>query len=588
MSNPLDNHVSRRDFLKAAGLGAGTVIALSGISGILSSCTSATAPSSLPTKWDYTADVVVIGSGAAASSAAVTARDGGASVIMLEKAATTGGTSYKSGGGYWIPNNSFLRTAGIQDTKEDCMRFLARGNYPVQYNPNDSHLGVPQREYDLLSAFYDNASKAVEHLAQLGALVSQQGQNVDYLDHTPENKVLHGRSLSPQRPAGTAGGQELIRQLKVWIDSNNIQVLTGHRAQQIYLNAQGQVVGVQALANGATVNVRANKAFVFGSGGFTHNPELVLNYHRGPLFGGCAVPTCTGDFVLMAQAIGAQLGHMNNSWNAEIVLEQALESSSVPNNVWQPTGDSMVLVNRYGNRVVDEKRDYNDRTKAHFYWDPVEQEYPNLILMMVYDQRTSELFAGPASYPIPASGATAPYVISGQTLQELAQNIKVRINQLSARLGIFRIADNFQTNLEATITRFNEFANKGVDEDFNRGKYPYDVEWHKSIFSIPRTGTQWLANDKPNITMYPFQSKGSYYCVLLAPGTLDTNGGPKTNVLAQVLDTKDNPIPGLYGAGNCIAAPVPYYVAGGATLGPALTFGYIAGLNSATEPVKQV
>jgi 3-oxosteroid 1-dehydrogenase len=580
--------ISRRDFIKAAGMGAGAVVALSGVGGILSSCTSTATPSTLPAKWDYTADVVVVGSGSAASAAAVTARDGGASVIMLEKAAATGGTSAKSGGGYWIPNNSFLRAAGIQDTKEDCMRFLARGNYPVQYNPNDSLLGLPQREYDLLSAFYDNASKAIEHLAQLGALVSQSPPvpNPDYLDHVPENKVLRGRSLNPQRPAGTAGGQEMMKQLKAWIDSHNIQVLTSHRAQQIFLNAQGQVVGVQALANGATVNVRANKAVVFGSGGFTHNPELVLNFHRGPLFGGCAVPTCTGDFVNMAQAVGAQLGHMNNGWNAEIVLEQALQSSSVPNNVWQPTGDSMILVNRYGLRVCNEKRDYNDRTKAHFYWDPAEQEYPNLIMAMIYDQRTSELFAGPTSYPIPAPGATAPYVIVGQNLGELAQNIKARVNQLSPRLGIFKIADNFEMNLEAAISRFNGFANKGADDDFHRGNFPYDVEWHKNVFSLPRTGTQWPANDKPNITMYPFQPQGPYYCVLLAPGTLDTNGGPKTNALAQVLDTKDNPIPGLYGAGNCIAAPMPYYVAGGATLGPALAFGYIAGLNAVKEPVK--
>lgn len=590
MSNQLENRFSRRDFLKAAGASAGALAALSGVGGILSSCTSAGVQSSLPNEWDYTMDVVVVGSGAAASAAAVTAHDGGASVIMLEKAAVTGGTSAKSGGGYWIPNNSFLRSAGIQDPKEDCMRFLARGNYPVQYNPDDPRLGLPQQEYDLLSTFYDKASEAIEYLAQLEALVSQSSPNPnpDYLDHFPENRVLRGRSLNPQRPAGTPGGQEMMRQLKAWIDSNNIQVLTSHRVQQIYLNEEGQVVGLQAMANGSAVNVRANKAVIFGSGGFTHNPELVLHYHRGPLFGGCAVPTCTGDFVNMAQAIGAQLGHMNNGWNAEIVLEQALESSSVPNNVWQPTGDSMVLVNRYGLRVVNEKRNYNDRTKAHFYWDPVEQEYPNLILMMVYDQRTSALFAGPTSYPIPAPDTTAPYVISGQSLQELSRNIRARVTELSPRLGIFRIDESFETNLEATISRFNEFADSGVDEDFHRGNYPYDVEWHQNVFSLPRTGTEWAANDKPNITMYPFQSQGPYYCILLAPGTLDTNGGPRTNTMAQVIDINDNPIPGLYGAGNCIAAPMPYYVAGGATLGPALTFGYIAGLNAARESVKQV
>jgi succinate dehydrogenase/fumarate reductase flavoprotein subunit len=95
-------------------------------------------------------------------------------------------------------------------------------------------------------------------------------------------------------------------------------------------------------------------------------------------------------------------------------------------------------------------------------------------------------------------------------------------------------------------------------------------------------------NDKSNITMYPFQDQGPYFCYLVAGGTLDTNGGPKVNEKCQVVDTKDNPIAGLYAAGNCSAVFMPNYIAGGSTLGNALTMGYVAGMNAAKEPVKSV
>jgi len=102
----------------------------------------------------------------------------------------------------------------------------------------------------------------------------------------------------------------------------------------------------------------------------------------------------------------------------------------------------------------------------------------------------------------------------------------------------------------------------------------------------PAQDTEWPLNDNPNITMYPFNPEGPYHCILIAAGTLDTCGGPKTNHLAQVLDTDDTPIPGLYGAGNCIATPTHSYFGGGATIGPALAFGYIAGINAVKESVK--
>lgn len=89
--------------------------------------------------------------------------------------------------------------------------------------------------------------------------------------------------------------------------------------------------------------------------------------------------------------------------------------------------------------------------------------------------------------------------------------------------------------------------------------------------------------------MYPFSTSGPYHAILIGGGTLDTTGGPKINAKAQVIDTAGKAIPGLYGAGNCIASPAgqAYWSAGG-TLGPALTFGYIAGLNAVQEPVKEL
>ena len=135
-------------------------------------------------------------------------------------------------------------------------------------------------------------------------------------------------------------------------------------------------------------------------------------------------------------------------------------------------GDSVIEVNEYGLRAVDEKRNYNDRTMAHFYWDPQKAEWMNMLLFLIYDQRTATLWQG--FPPLPVQGQPAPYVITGNTMDELARNIEARLAQLAPKTGGFSLDKSFAGNVSKTMARFNEFAANGVDEDFHRGDFAYE------------------------------------------------------------------------------------------------------------------
>jgi hypothetical protein len=246
----------------------------------------------------------------------------------------------------------------------------------------------------------------------------------------------------------------------------------------------------------------------------------------------------------------------------------------------------MVLVNKYGQRITNEKMVYNERTQSHFTWAATESEDPNLIEFMIYDSAVAN---NPTAWAfrygnVPMPGQTSPFVISGNTWEELATNIGARLQKLAHQVSItgrigplVQLNENFVSNLKATIARFNSFAETGVDLDFGRGSTPIQLAWG----GPPRPG-----NTK-NSQMYPFAPSGPYYCIMLGGGTLDTKGGPVINTKSQVLHVNGQPIPGLYGAGNCIASPAGQaYWSGGGTIGPGLTYGYIAGLNAAKEKVK--
>jgi len=543
-------------------------------------------------KYNIETDVLVVGSGAAAFSAAITAKKNGADVIMLEKGPLIGGTTLRSGGGFWIPNNRFQKEKGISDVKEDALRYMARCSYPQLYNPEDSRLGLPENEFALIETYYDRASEMVDYLEDNEAVKSIQEINwtgkpqVDYMDHLPENKGVRGRVLYSQDSAGKqAYGGELIRQLKACATANGIQMLVNHQVTKILQNTKGEVIGLEVRTkDNQKLNFRGRKAVIFGSGGYTHNPELMLHFQRGPHFGGCAAPTNTGDFIKMAGAIGAKLANMAGAFRAEIIVEAALSDPDGVHNVFYIPGDSVLEVNRYGSRIMDEKRNYNDRTMTHFVWDPQRAEWTNMLVFMLFDSRTAMLWQGFPPYPV--SGVTLPHIISGDTWEVLTDALSKHLSSISSHTGGFGLDLNFEENLKQTISRFNEFAKSGKDNDFSRGEFNYDKEWTTFPPTVP--GAEWPPKDTLNYTMYPISDKGPYYAIILGAGTLDTNGGPVINPKAQILDVDDKPIPGLYGAGNCIASLVANsYWGGGSTIGPAMTFGYIAGLNAVAEPVKE-
>ncbi len=538
-------------------------------------------------RWDHETDVLVVGSGAAASSASLFAHEAAARVLMIEKAAVPGGTSRKSGGAYWIPNNYMMRARGWADPREDCIRYMARTAYPTLYHAQHPRLGLAENEYNLLAAFYDNASHTIDSLRTIGVFdkhvfftVNDDG-NIwpDYYSHLPENKAPLGRTLLSARPNGSSGyGAYLMQQLQTAVEKRNIPILFKHGAVRVVMNSRRELVGLEATAGDRTVAIRARKGVIFATGGFTSNPEMCLSFLRGPIFGGCTVPSGQGDFVHIGSAAGAKLANMPHAWWFPQIVEQALQVRSTGTGAL-PSGDSMIAVNRFGRRVVNEWVQYNERTQAHFAWDPRTGSYPNLILFVVYDQFTRERF-GDTSGIVVRPGIKASYIHSGQTLEELAVALQTRLAEMGGRTGGFSLDASFVSNLKDTITRFNQFAETGMDLDFYRGETPIEL----ASFGNPRPG-----NNKPNRTMYPIRSSGPYYAVMIGAGTLDTKGGPKINASAQVLDAEDQPIAGLYGAGNCIGSPAGQgYWAGGSTLGPALTFGAIAGKHAAAAATKEL
>jgi 3-oxosteroid 1-dehydrogenase len=540
--------------------------------------------------WDLEADVVVLGSGGAAMTAAIAAHDFGAKdVVILEKSGMVGGTTAMSGGMLWIPNNPYQVEAGIDDSDEDIvayldslapgaldpetlMAFMETGPEMIRYfmdkTPVRFHAYADFPDYQPYmpgakadgGRSLDNEAFPFDTLGKWAARVNPtkmaypvRGSLMEAINGTLDEATLAEREAHDYRGLG----QALVGALFKAVLDRGIPVEFEKRARKL-IKEHGRVIGVIAEdSNGREFRARARRGVVIATGGFEWNEQLVKTFLRGPLTGPVSVPENEGDGLLMAMEAGAQLGNMQHAFWQQSVLEmKPQQRASKPNYMLgsdERARPGAILVNRAGKRFVNEAANYNAMGKALHAFDAGKHEYSNLPYWLILDQRYKDkypTFTSPPGSPIP------PYMIQAATLEELA-----------AKAGID--ADG----LKATVERFNGMVRQGHDDDFNRGDNTYDnfYMWGDADFDPPYR-TLGLIDRAP------------YYAVKMESGALGTAGGPRTNADAQVLDWGGEPIPGLYAAGNAMAAVLgEAYGGAGGTLGPGMTFGYIAGRHLGTH-----
>jgi 3-oxosteroid 1-dehydrogenase len=300
------------------------------------------------------------------------------------------------------------------------------------------------------------------------------------------------------------------------------------------------VTGVRA----GRVLIRARRGVLIATGGFERDEQMRRRYQREPTGAQwtTGAPGNTGDGIRAGADLGAATGLMDDAWwGPSIALPGGpyfcLAERSLP---------GCVLVNGAGQRFVNESAPYVDA--VHAMYDANTPEDPHIPAWLVFDQRYRDryVFAGlPPRRPLPRRWYAAGSVVRADSLAGLA-----------AAAGVDA------EGLVKTVARFNEFAAAGRDEDFGRGDSAYD-----RYYGDPR-----LAN--PNLAPL---ARPPFYAVKIVPGDLGTKGGLRTDEMARVLREDGTVIEGLFAAGNASEAVMGHSYAGaGATIGPAMTFGYIA------------
>jgi 3-oxosteroid 1-dehydrogenase len=553
-----------------------------------------------------TYDVVVVGSGAGAMTAAITAADQRLTVLMIEKAAQYGGTSALSGGGIWIPGNHYFKAIGGKDSYEQAMTYLKASvgdrvdesrlhayltHAPAMIRYLEERTQVHYTVADKYPDYYPDLPGALKGGRTLDPELfdtSVLGDELENLREASPTTLLMGKiawtarhahkamAKTPgwrllllwlmlrykldfawrrktRRDRRTALGNALVASLRASMLDRNIPLWLNTDFRDL-IEEDGKVVGVVVERDGQLQRIRALRGVILGAGGFEQNQTLRERYLPQPNnheWSATPKGNNTGAALEAGQKLGAATDLLDWAWWAP-TLQVPGEAQS--RGVFAERAfPGAIVVNGQGRRFVNEASPYLEFVDA-MYRDNEVSGGRSVPSWVVFDSKFRFNYAMGPLMPaqiMPDSRLRKGWLGSvywkADSLAELAGQIGVDA-----------------AGLEDTAQRINRFAQSGVDEDFGRGGNVFDRYYGDS-------------NVKPNPCLAPL-AKGPFYAMRMNAGDIGTKGGLLTNAQAQVLREADGaPIPGLYAIGNTSASVMgTRYPGAGATLGPAMTFGYIA------------
>lgn len=557
-------------------------------------------------------DVVIVGSGAGAMTAALFAVDRGLSVLVLEKSQQFGGTSAISGGGIWIPNNHHFIAKGGNDSPEKAwtyvkaavgdrvdekrlrtyleqapkmvraleacsrVRFAVAEKYPDYYPhlpgslPGGRSLDPEIFDASVLEEEFDNMRPASATTLLMGkiAWTSRQahkamsrsfGWRLMLLGLMLRYKFDFKWRRKSELDRRTALGASLVASLRRSLMDRNVPLWLGSDFRELLVE-DGRVSGVKVLRDGRELLIGARLGVILGSGGFEQNQALRDRYLPQPSrreWSATPPGNNTGAALLAAQAHGAATDLMDWGWWAPTI---AVPGEEKPRPIFAERAfPGPIVVNLQGKRFVNEAAPYLEFVDA-MYRDNQGKSPEQLSAWLIFDAHFRFHYAMGPLMPaqiMPDSRLPAQWLNSlyfkAETLEQLASQIGVDA-----------------AGLQASVERSNGFARSGEDLDFGRGGNVFD-RYYGDV------------NVKPNPCLAPL-AKAPFYAMRIDAGDIGTKGGLLTNEHAQVLHENGQPISGLYAIGNTSSSVLgTTYPGAGGTLGPAMTFGYVAACHLAEQ-----